>query len=271
MLRDETNFFLMEPQKKLGSLRRNVISSSSVRCTSGVSAPTMFLWSRPQHREQQGRSYKKITACDALDKWKAASPLTAGENRAIYLGLGMVGCSIVIAFLLGTKLVQSHNESVWTAESKCTILEARVTNCKNCVHSCLSDCQKPSLYPCVQIYVNLSSSGLRVLLHHSEESVRINPECFCAAKCNKNHSETEMLIASLTENSTQYQSISFPCYYDPEGRQKNVLLTRFDLSKALLHSFLWPICTFVGGIVIVIMVKLTQSLSLLKERLRVKK
>ncbi|XP_078420677.1 calcium-activated potassium channel subunit beta-2 isoform X2 [Cetorhinus maximus] len=271
MLRDETNVFLMEPQKKLGSLRRNVISSSSVRCTSGVSAPTMFLWSRPQHREQQGRSYKKITAPDALDKWITASSLSAGENRAIYLGLGMLGCSIMIASLLGTKLAQSHNESVWTEESKCTILEAKVINCKNCVHSCLSDCQKPSPYPCVQIYVNLSFSGLRVLLHHSEESVRINPECFCAAKCNKNHSETEMLIASLTENSTQFQSISFPCYYDPEGQQKNVLLTRFDLSKAALRSFLWPICTFVGGIGIVIMVKLTQYLALLEEQLPVKK
>ncbi|XP_078058340.1 calcium-activated potassium channel subunit beta-2 isoform X2 [Mustelus asterias] len=303
MLRDETYFFLKEPQKKIGSLRRNVISSSSVRCTSGGSAPTMFLWSRQQHRGQQGsdvtsnrhteselqncncrkggrsagrvsaasRNYKKRTAHDTLEKWKAVSPLKAGEDRAIYLGLGMLVCSVVIAFLLGTKLVQSYNASVWNAESQCTVLEARITNCKNCMQNCVSNCQKPSQYPCIQIYVNLSSSGLRALLHHSEQSVRINSECFCAAKCNVNHSETEMLIASITDNNTQFQSISFPCYYDPEGKQNNVLLTRFDFPKALLHSFICPVIIFGCGTVLIVMVKLTQYLSMLKEQLQTKK
>uniref|UniRef100_UPI00398ED320 calcium-activated potassium channel subunit beta-2 n=1 Tax=Pristiophorus japonicus TaxID=55135 RepID=UPI00398ED320 len=267
MLRDETNAFLKEPQKKLGSLRRSVISSSSVRRTIGGSVPTMFLWSRPQHREQHRRSfYKKIRAYDVLDKRKTATALKAGEDRAISLGLGMLMCSILIAFLLGIKMVQSHKESVWTEESKCTVLEARITNCKNCTYSCVPDCWKPSQYPCIQVYVNLSSSGMRVVLHHTEEAARFNSECFCAAKCKKNHSETEMLIASIIENISQFQSISFPCYYDPEGRQKNVLLTRFDVSNALFHSLLWPSCMFLGGTVIVVMVKLTQYLSLLSEQ-----
>ncbi|XP_067898350.1 calcium-activated potassium channel subunit beta-2 isoform X2 [Heterodontus francisci] len=272
MLRDETHFFLKEPQKTLGSLRRNVISSSSVRCTSGGSVPTMFLWSRPQHREQQGRGfYRKIRAFDVLDKRKTATALKAGEDRAIFLGLGMLVCSILIAFLLGIKMAQSHKESVWTEESKCTVLEARITNLKNCKHNCVSDCWKSSQYSCIQIYVNLSSSGMRVLLHHTEETVRFNSECFCAAKCMKNHSETEKLIASITENITQFQSIYFPCYYDPEGRQRNVLLTRLDVSNALFHSLLWPSCMFLGGTVIVVMVKLTQYLSLLSEQSRIRK
>ncbi|XP_048460419.1 calcium-activated potassium channel subunit beta-2 isoform X2 [Rhincodon typus] len=299
MLRDKTDFFLKDPRKNLGSLRHNVISSSSVRYTSSRSEPTMFLWSRQQHRGQQGRccicscpltdymercegqrpliegicdrNYKKVTGREALEKCKMVSALKAGEDRAIFLGLGMLVCSIVVAFLLASRLVQSHKDSVWTQESTCTVLETRITNCKKCIHNCVSKCWKPSEYPCVQIYVNLSSTGSRVLLHHTHESVRFNPECFCATKCSKNRAETEMLIASITENSTQFQPISFPCYYDPEGRQNNVLLTRFDLSNAMLHLSFWPSCIFLGGIVIIVMVKLTQYLSLLSEQSQMRK
>ncbi|XP_048398487.1 calcium-activated potassium channel subunit beta-2 isoform X1 [Stegostoma tigrinum] len=277
MLRDKTGFFLKDPRKNQGdfpfnrSLRHNVISSSSVRYTSSRAEPTMFLWSRQQYRGQQGRTYKKATGRETLEKCKMVSALKAGEDRAIFLGLGMLVCSIVVAFLLGSRLVQSHKDSVWTQESTCTILETRITNCKKCIHNCVSKCWKPSEYPCVQIYVNLSSTGSRVLLHHTHESARFNPECFCATKCSKNRAETEMLTASMTENSTQFQPISFPCYYDPEGRQNNVLLTRFDLSNAMLYLSFWPSCIFLGGIVIIVMVKLTQYLSLLNEQSQIRK
>ncbi|XP_067851422.1 calcium-activated potassium channel subunit beta-2 isoform X2 [Heptranchias perlo] len=254
------------------SLRRSVNSSSSVRCTSDGSVSRMFLWSRPQHREQQGRSfYKIIRAYNVLDKRKTVTALKAGEDRAIFLGLGMMVCSIMIACLLGITMIQSHKESVWTEESKCTALEVRITDCKNCVSSCGSGCWKPSQYPCIQVYVNLSCSGKRVLLHHTEQSARFNSECFCATNCKKNHSEIEMLIASIIENITNFQSISFPCYYDPKGRQKNVLLTKLDVSNALFHSLFWPSCMFLGGTVIVVMVKVTQYLSLLSEQSQIKK
>ncbi|XP_043558867.1 calcium-activated potassium channel subunit beta-2 isoform X3 [Chiloscyllium plagiosum] len=224
------------------------------------------------HRVCAGsRNYKKATGREAQEKCKMVSALKAGEDRAIFLGLGMLVCSIVVAFLLGSSVVQSRKYSVWTEESTCTVLETRIANCKECIHNCISKCWKPSEYPCVQIYVNLSSTGSRVLLHHTQESVRFNPECFCATKCSRNRSETERLIASITDNSTQFQPISFPCYYDPEGRQTNVLLTRFDLSKAVLHSSFWPSCIFLGGIVIIAMVKLTQYLSLLNEQSQVRK
>ncbi|XP_038672853.1 calcium-activated potassium channel subunit beta-2 isoform X1 [Scyliorhinus canicula] len=277
------------------SLRHNVISSSPVRCTRAGSMPRMFLWSRQQHRGQQGSDVtscrhtelqncncseggrsahracapsrrKKQLTLSGLEKWNAVSALKAGEDRATYLGMAMLICSIVLAFLLGTKLVHSYNESVWKGESKCTVIETRITNCTTCIQSCVSNCQKPSHYPCIQIYVNLSASGSRALLHHSEESVRANSECFCATKCNINYSETEMLIASITENNTQSQPIPFSCYYDP-GQQNNVLLTRFDLPTALLNSAFWPMCMFACGAGIIIMVKMTQYLSLLKEQL----
>ncbi|XP_048460424.1 calcium-activated potassium channel subunit beta-2 isoform X7 [Rhincodon typus] len=249
MLRDKTDFFLKDPRKNLGdfpfnrSLRHNVISSSSVRYTSSRSEPTMFLWSRQQHRGQQGRCC--ICSCPLTDYMERCE----GQRP----------------------LIEGICDSVWTQESTCTVLETRITNCKKCIHNCVSKCWKPSEYPCVQIYVNLSSTGSRVLLHHTHESVRFNPECFCATKCSKNRAETEMLIASITENSTQFQPISFPCYYDPEGRQNNVLLTRFDLSNAMLHLSFWPSCIFLGGIVIIVMVKLTQYLSLLSEQSQMRK
>ncbi|XP_051874360.1 calcium-activated potassium channel subunit beta-2 [Pristis pectinata] len=265
MLRDETNFFHKESQRKLRPLQHNVNSSSSVRDGDSGSPPKMFLWSKPQQEEQPARNiYKKIRTHDILDKRKTATALKDGENRALYLGLAMLVCSSLIAFLLGIKVVQHNKESVWTEVSKCTVLEARITNCRNCKFNCGPDCWKPSQSACLQVYVNLSSSGMKVLLHQSEETVRFNSECFCTSNCKRNHSENKMLLASLKENITQFQS--FPCYYDPKGRQRNVLLARFDMFNALCHAMLWPSCMFLGGIVLVVLVKLTQYLSLLSEQ-----
>ncbi|XP_069753975.1 calcium-activated potassium channel subunit beta-2 [Narcine bancroftii] len=265
MLRDGTTVFLKESQRKLRPLQRNVNLSSSARDVSSGSVPKMFLWSKPQQKEQPARNiYKKIRALDILDKRKTATALKAGENRAIFLGLAMLVCSILIAFLLGIKVVQHNKESVWTEVSKCTVIEARITNCKNCTFNCGPNCWKPSQYACLQVYVNLSSSGMKVLLHQSEETVRFNSECFCTSNCKRNHSENKMILASLKENITQFQS--FPCYYDPKGRQRNVLLAKFNMFNAWYCGMLWPSCMFLGGLVLVILVRLTQYLSLLSEQ-----
>ncbi|XP_062900935.1 calcium-activated potassium channel subunit beta-2 isoform X2 [Mobula hypostoma] len=265
MLRDETNFLNKESQRKLRPLERNSISSSSVRDINSDSLPKMFLWSKAEQKDEPERSiYKKIRTQDILDKRKTDTALKDGENRAIFLGVAMLVCSLLIAFLLGVKVVQHNNESVWTEVSKCTFLEARIANCRKCNFNCGPDCWKPSQYTCLQVYVNISSSGMKVMLHQSEETVRFNSECFCTSTCKRNHAENEMLLASLKENITQFQS--FPCYYDPKGRQRNVLLAKFDMFNALCHAMLWPSCMFLGGIVLVSLVKLTQYLSLLSEQ-----
>lgn len=58
-----------------------------------------------------------------------------------------------------------------------------------------------------------------------------------------------------------------PCYYDPSEQQEHVLLTRLYGPSAVFHSLFWPSCTLTGGTLIIVMVKLTQYLSILSEEI----
>jgi hypothetical protein len=64
--------------------------------------------------------------------------------------------------------------SVWTEEAQCALLNVSITETFNCSFSCGPDCWKLSQYPCLQVYVNLTSSGERLLLYHTEETMKIN-------------------------------------------------------------------------------------------------
>lgn len=66
--------------------------------------------------------------------------------------------------------------SVWTEEAQCSLLNASITETFNCSFSCGPDCWKISQYPCLQVYVNLTSSGQKLLLYHTEETMKINSE-----------------------------------------------------------------------------------------------
>ncbi|KAK1344126.1 hypothetical protein QTO34_014686 [Cnephaeus nilssonii] len=242
--------------------------------------------------------YQKIRDHDLLDKRKTVTALKAGEDRAILLGLTMMVCSIMMYFLLGITLLRSYMQSVWTEESQCTLLNASITETFNCSFSCGPDCLKLSQYPCLQVYVNLTSSGEKLLLYHTEETMKINqkskwcssrilpeaalgvPQCSPAAhlirvsqshcsyipKCGKNFEESMSLVSVVMENFRKYQH--FSCYSDPEGNQKSVILTKLYSSNVLFHSLFWPTCMMAGGVVIVAMVKLTQYLSLLCDRIQ---
>lgn len=160
-----------------------------------------------------------------------------------------------------------HDEkSVWTEESQCTLVNASITETFNCSFSCGPDCWKLSQYPCLQVYVNLTSSGEKLLLYHTEETVKINQKCSYIPKCGKNFEESMSLVNVVMENFRKYQQ--FSCYSDPEGNQKSVILTKLYSSNVLFHSLFWPTCMMAGGVVIVAMVKLTQYLSLLCERIQ---
>nr|XP_060623469.1 calcium-activated potassium channel subunit beta-2 isoform X4 [Anolis sagrei ordinatus] len=160
-----------------------------------------------------------------------------------------------------------HDErSVWTEETQCTLLNVSITETFNCSFSCGPDCWKISQYPCLQVYVNVSSSGQKFLLYHTEETIKINPECSYIPKCGKNFEESLSLVNVVMENFKKYQH--FSCFYDPEGTQKNVLLTKLYSSNVVFHSLFWPTCMMIGGLAIVAMVKLTQYLSLLCERIQ---
>ncbi|XP_025051783.1 calcium-activated potassium channel subunit beta-2 isoform X1 [Alligator sinensis] len=238
--------------------------------TNGQSSK-MFIWtsgrgSTSYRHDEKRNIYQKIRDHDLLDKRKTVTALKAGEDRAILLGLAMMACSIMMYFLLGITLLRSYMQSVWTEEAQCTLLNASVTETFNCSFSCGPDCWKNSQYPCLQVYVNLTSSGQKLLLYHTEETMKINSECSYIPKCGKNYEESLSLVNVVMENFRKYQR--FSCFYDPDGIQKNVILTKLYSSNVLFHSLFWPTCMMIGGIAIVAMVKLTQYLSLLCERIQ---
>ncbi|XP_073531035.1 calcium-activated potassium channel subunit beta-2 isoform X1 [Phyllobates terribilis] len=231
----------------------------------------MFIWtsgrSSSSYRPDERRNfYQKIKDHDLLDKRKTVTALKAGEDRAILLGLAMMVCSIMMYFLLGITLLRSYMQSVWTEETQCTLLNASITETFNCSFSCGPDCWKISQYPCLQVHVNLTSSGQKVLLYHNEETLKVNSECSYIPRCGKNFEDSLSLVNIIMENFRKHQR--FSCFYDPEGNQKNVILTKLYSSNVLFHSLFWPTCMMIGGIAIVAMVKLTQYLSLLCERIQ---
>ncbi|XP_029472588.1 calcium-activated potassium channel subunit beta-2 isoform X2 [Rhinatrema bivittatum] len=254
----------------LGSLRHSS-KTSAVRKSEARNSSKMFIWTSGRtsssYRPDERRNiYQKIRDHDLLDKRKTVTALKAGEDRAILLGLGMMACSIMMYFLLGITLLRSYMQSVWTEEAQCTLLNASITETFNCSFSCGPDSWKISQYPCLQVYVNLTSSGQKLLLYHNEETMKTNSECSYVPKCGKNYDESMSLVNVIIENFRKYQR--FSCFYDPEGNQKNVILTKLYSWNVVFHSLFWPSCMMIGGIAIVAMVKLTQYLSLLCERIQ---
>lgn len=100
----------------------------------------------------------------------------------------------------------------------------------------------------------------------SSNSLSYSPQCSYIPKCGKNFEESMSLVNVVMENFRKYQH--FSCYSDPEGNQKSVILTKLYSSNVLFHSLFWPTCMMAGGVAIVAMVKLTQYLSLLCERIQ---
>ncbi|XP_056664393.1 calcium-activated potassium channel subunit beta-2 isoform X1 [Monodelphis domestica] len=255
----------------LKSFRHYSQTSTIKKGPSGQIPSKMFIWtsgrtSSSYRHDEKRNIYQKIRDHDLLDKRKTVTALKAGEDRAILLGLAMMVCAIMMYFLLGITLLRSYMQSVWTEESQCTLLNASITETFNCSFNCGPDCRKLSQYPCLQVYVNLTSSGQKLLLYHTEETMKINSECSYIPKCGKNFEESLSMVNVVMENFRKYQR--FSCFSDPSGNQKNVILTKLYSSNVLFHSLFWPTCMMSGGVAIVAMVKFTQYLSLLCERIQ---
>uniref|UniRef100_A0A4W2G5H3 Calcium-activated potassium channel subunit beta n=2 Tax=Bos TaxID=9903 RepID=A0A4W2G5H3_BOBOX len=161
------------------SFRHSSRTSTIRKEAPGPTSSKMFIWtsgrtSSSYRHDEKRNIYQKIRDHDLLDKRKTVTALKAGEDRAILLGLAMMVCSIMMYFLLGITLLRSYMQSVWTEEAQCTLLNASITETFNCSFSCGPDCWKLSQYPCLQVYVNLTSSGEKLLLYHTEETIKIN-------------------------------------------------------------------------------------------------
>ncbi|XP_069367212.1 calcium-activated potassium channel subunit beta-2-like isoform X1 [Paralichthys olivaceus] len=209
--------------------------------------------------------YQKFREVDLLDKKKTVTALKPGEDRAIFLGLGMILSSVMMYFVLGITILRSYADSVWTEEGVCVVRNSTVTADMNCSYNCGSDCWRVSKYPCLQVYVSVNNTGRVSRLSHNEETQDASSECFYVPRCQKDSVAMHTMIMNISEHLKVNQQV--PCYYDPSEQQETVLLTRLYDHSVVLHSLLWPSCMITGGALIIMMVKLTQYLSRLSEEI----
>ncbi|XP_054436706.1 calcium-activated potassium channel subunit beta-3 isoform X2 [Pteronotus mesoamericanus] len=102
-------------------------------------------------------------------------PSSAGEDRAMLLGFTMMGCAVLMFFLFGVTILKPFMLSTQREESNCTIIHTRITDdWLDCSFACGVYCQGQGKYPCLQVFVNLTHSGQKALLHYNEEAVQIN-------------------------------------------------------------------------------------------------
>ncbi|XP_069378651.1 calcium-activated potassium channel subunit beta-2 isoform X1 [Paralichthys olivaceus] len=258
-------------------LTQRSFRKAGAHCTSGVSngglhfphaSDRMFLWAGSKAKD--GRSdrrsiYQKFREYEVLDKRKTVTALRAGEDRAILLGLGMVFFTVMMYFVVGITILRSYAESVWTEEVSCTIVNSTIMWDVNCSYSCGSECWKSSRYPCLQVYVSLNSSGKVMRLLHNEETQDNNPECFYIPKCRKDYAATHAMVQNISGRLRSQHPVQ--CFVDPTERMDCAILTQIYGRVAVFHSLFWPTCTLIAGTIIIAMVKLTQYLSIMSERL----
>ncbi|KFV97265.1 PREDICTED: calcium-activated potassium channel subunit beta-1 [Eurypyga helias] len=184
-----------------------------------------------------------------------------GETRALCLGLGMVTCSMMMYFFIGITIVPFYTKSVWTTETMCKLLKANIQDSALCPNSDGLEDEDAFPYPCLEVWVNLTASGQEVMLYQTEDTLRRNPKCSYVPSKSKNSEEVKALIETIASNFKKYQT--FPCYYDPGGTQTNAILSRLYPPRNLLFAFLWPTLLFTGGCLIIVLVKISQYVSVL--------
>uniref|UniRef100_A0A8C5PU74 Uncharacterized protein n=1 Tax=Leptobrachium leishanense TaxID=445787 RepID=A0A8C5PU74_9ANUR len=182
-----------------------------------------------------------------------------GETRALCLGYGMIFCSIMMYILLAFTAIPLYSKSVWTEKSTCNVSHITFKDNFPCTYTSNTECEKTSEYPCLVVQVHLNSSLSAFMLYETEETPEINEECTYIPKCVKNYTEARKDVDKIQKNFKK--SESFGCYYDPQRKNKSIILRRKFGPKDLLSCFLWPTLMFSLGLCTVSMVKLSQFFS----------
>ncbi|KAM7331087.1 hypothetical protein ACRRTK_010276 [Alexandromys fortis] len=150
-------------------------------------------------------------------------PSSAGEDRATLLGIAMMVSSVLMFFLLGTTVLKPFMLSSNREESNCTTIHTRIAeDWLDFTFTCEGSCQDQGGYPCLQVFVNLTHSGQKVLLHYDDEAVRSNPKCFYTPKCHRDRNDLLNSARDIKE-FFDHRNETFTCFYSPDGQMGVVL------------------------------------------------
>ncbi|XP_069510423.1 calcium-activated potassium channel subunit beta-1 [Ambystoma mexicanum] len=182
-----------------------------------------------------------------------------GETRIIYLGLGMILCSVMMSFVLGFTLLPPYISSARNEESECTLIQATVEGNDSWSSHYCQGCCSALQYPCLRVLVKWNSSRESAFLYHTEDTSEISPKCSYIPKCSKNYTELEGLVNEIANNFRKQKR--FLCYRDPEWHLNTVILKRHHTLERLLLFMFWPAFMLICGTLIVLMVKLSHHFS----------
>lgn len=176
-----------------------------------------------------------------------------GETRALCLGVAMVVCAVIAYYLLCTTVLPLCQKSVWTQESTCHLIEAKIWDQEEL------EGRKVAQYPC--LWVNVSTVGRWAVLYHTEDTWDQNQQCSYIPGSLDNY---PLARADAEEVRVKFhEHRAFPCFAAPQENETRVLYRRLYGPQTLLISLFWPTFLLTGGLLLIAMVKLNQSLSIL--------
>ncbi|XP_036451903.1 calcium-activated potassium channel subunit beta-3 [Colossoma macropomum] len=193
--------------------------------------------------------------CRAGEKAKAQAPVSSvGEERALLLGFAMVAFSILMYFVVGIVVVKPCLNSDWGEAISCSVIQAELLNDSDdwrCLNSS----------PCLQVFVNITASGRRALLHYDEVSVNLSPECFYAPKSQQNNSELMKEAQRIQQYLLNRSGEAISCHPGMGRHSEEVILKRRYTLRLALQCLVWPSLMLFGGGLLVGLVMLTQCLA----------
>nr|XP_015216120.1 PREDICTED: calcium-activated potassium channel subunit beta-3 [Lepisosteus oculatus] len=197
------------------------------------------------------------------DRCRSQPPVSsAGEDRAVLLGFAMMAFSVLMLFVLGITVVKPYMLSSWSEQANCTVIRMEILeDWVDCTFICGVDCRGQAKYPCLQVFVNLSSSGQKAVLHYNDEVIQQNPKCFYIPKCLRDGDELLSDAKRILRSLHPGRGSPFSCHYSPDKQPRDAILFKKYDSAVVLHCLLWPSLLLVAGALVVAMVKLTQHLS----------
>ncbi|KAG9343598.1 hypothetical protein JZ751_013768 [Albula glossodonta] len=205
------------------------------------------------------------------ERAKAQVPVSSvGEDRAILLGLSMIGFSLLTYFLFGNVLVIPYLRSIWTEECNCTVIKVGWTNSTGDFG-----------FPCLRVVVNLSLSAdlsQRAMLHYNEDTIDLPVKCFYIPKNQQNRTARQEEAQFISEFFQAKTGIAIPCLIQPMsdeeghwGDERNVrdvaIVTRKYSGWLVARYMSWPTLMLVGGVVTIGLVRLSQQLSYMAAQL----
>ncbi|XP_035278124.1 calcium-activated potassium channel subunit beta-3 [Anguilla anguilla] len=197
------------------------------------------------------------------ERGKTQAPISSvGEERAILLGLSMIGFSLLMYFLFGTLIVNPCLRSNWTEESNCTVIQASFPDE-------WEDDTREFRFPCLNVTVNLSRSDHKaqlVMLYYNEDALDLPSKCFYRPKYRQNISDIQE-EAQRIHRLFQMRSEPFRCFssqgdshlgYTNPG---DAILTKKCDNQQVMQYMFFSTLMLAGGVMTISLVRLNQHLS----------